>query len=260
MAAGVPLARVVRHLDEVLRIRDIPDYPGALNGLQLEADGDVTRVAVGVDASHAVIQGAIAQGAQLLVVHHGLFWGGAQRITGAFRARLKPAFDAGLAIYGAHLPLDAHPELGNNARLARTLGLEPTEGFGKFQTISVGVAGIADVATADLVARARAYAEGEGGQLVVAGPVEGKRTRRWALITGAGASSDALRQAAELGVDTFITGEGPHHTAIDGPELGITMLYAGHYATETIGVKAVGAHLERTFGLPWSFVPAPSGL
>ena len=88
----------------------------------------------------------------------------------------------------------------------------------------------------------------------------GKRTRRWALITGAGASSDALREAAALGVDTFITGEGPHHTAIDGPELGITMLYAGHYASETIGVKAVGAHLARTFGLPWSFIAAPSGL
>lgn len=260
MADALSLDRIARHLDEVLRTREIPDYPGALNGVQLDTDRPISRVAVGVDASQAVIAGAIAAGAELLVVHHGLFWGGAPRIVGPMRARLKPAFDAGLAIYGAHLPLDAHPELGNNVLLARALGLEPTAGFGRYQTISVGVSGTSDLDTSALVERTRAYSQQEGGQLVVAGPVAGKRTRRWALITGAGASSDSLREAAALGVDTFITGEGPHHTAIEGPELGITMLYAGHYATETIGVKAVGAHLERTFGLPWSFIPAPTGL
>ena len=260
MTDRVSLQRVARHLDEVLRVREVPDYPSALNGLQLESDRAVSRVAVGVDASHAVIAGAVAAGADLLVVHHGLFWGGAQRIVGPYRARLRTALDAGLAIYGAHLPLDAHPALGNNTLLARALGLEPSSGFGRFQTITVGVSGESDVATDELIERARRYASGEGGQVVVAGDTAGKRTRRWALITGAGASSDTLREAAERGVDTFITGEGPHHTAIEGPELGITMIYAGHYATETVGVKAVGAHLEQTFGLPWTFVPAPSGL
>lgn len=260
MVDALSLDRIVRHLDEVLRIRDLPDYGGALNGLQLGGEHAVSRVAVGVDASHDVITGAIAAGAQLLIVHHGLFWNGAQRLVGPARARLAPAFAAGLAIYGAHLPLDVHADLGNNPLLARALGLEPSEGFGRFQTVTVGVAGVADVATSDLVARVRAYADREGGQVVVAGPVDGKRTRRWALITGAGASSDSLREAAALGIDTFITGEGPHHTAIDGPELGITVIYAGHYATETIGVKALGAHLERTFGVPWSFIAAPSGL
>ncbi len=260
MADPLPLDRVVRHLDELLRIGEIPDYPGALNGLQLDSDRAVRRIAVGVDASRAVISGAISTGAELLIVHHGLFWGGAQRLVGPMRARLAPAFAAGLAIYGAHLPLDVHPEFGNNVLLARALGLEPDAGFGRFQSISVGVSGRSDLATSDLVDRVRAYATAEGGALVVAGPVTGKRTRRWALITGAGASSDALREAAALGVDTFIAGEGAHHTAIDGPELGITMLYAGHYATETIGVKAIGAHLANTFGLPWSFIAAPSGL
>ncbi|MBI3792215.1 MAG: Nif3-like dinuclear metal center hexameric protein, partial [Gemmatimonadetes bacterium] len=221
MAAALPLSRIVRHLDEVLRTREFPDYPGALNGLQLESDRDVDRVAVGVDASRAVIEGAIAQGARLLIVHHGLFWGGTQRIVGPVRARLKPAFDAELAIYGAHLPLDAHPELGNNPLLARALGLEPSDGFGRYQTATIGVSGTCDLPTGDLVARARALAQREGGDVVVAGLVAGKQTRRWALITGAGASSDALREAAALGVDTFITGEGPHHTAIEGPELGI---------------------------------------
>lgn len=260
MADPLPLDRIVRHLDELLRVAEVPDYPGALNGLQLDSDQPVSRVAVGVDASRAVIRGAIAADAQLLITHHGLFWGGAQRIVGPLRERLKPAFDAGLAIYGAHLPLDMHPDVGNNVLLARALGLEPDASFGRFQTICVGVSGASDLATSDLVNRVRAYADAEGGHLVVAGQVTGKRTRRWALITGAGASSDTLREAAALGVDTFITGEGPHHTAIDGPELGITMLYAGHYASETIGVKAVGAHLARTFGLPWSFIAAPSGL
>lgn len=258
--SGIALDRIVRHLDETLRVRDIPDYAGALNGLQLQGGRPIARLAAAVDASRVTIDGAIAVRADLLLVHHGLFWGGVQRITGPVYDRLAPCFAHGLAIYASHLPLDCHPTLGNNALFARELGLEPTEGFGRFETITVGVAGSSDLPTIDLVARARQFAVARGGGVVVAGAVEGKRTRRWALITGAGASSSSVREAADLGADTLIVGEGPHHTAVEGPEVGLTVIYAGHYATETLGVCALAAHLDQVFGLPWTFISAPTGL
>jgi putative NIF3 family GTP cyclohydrolase 1 type 2 len=116
------------------------------------------------------------------------------------------------------------------------------------------------VETTTLADRACAVAEREGGTLVTVGLTPGRRTRRWAICTGAGASSDTLREAAAAGVDTLIVGEGPHHTGVEAQELGIAVLYAGHYATETFGVRALGVELERTFGVPWSFVAAPTGL
>ena len=258
--SGLALDRLVRHLDETLRVPEIPDYPGALNGLQLDGSRPITRVAAAVDASQATIAGAIAAGADLLLVHHGLFWGGSQRITGPLYGRLSACFAHGLAVYASHLPLDCHPTLGNNALLAGELGLVPSDGFGRHESITVGVMGTSDVTTADLVARAQAFAAPRGGGVVVAGAVAGKRTRRWAIITGAGASSSSLREAAALGVDTLLVGEGPHHTAVEGPELGLTVIYAGHYATETLGVGALAAHVEQVFGVPWSFVDAPTGL
>ena len=257
---SVPLERIAEHLDAVLRTAEVPDYPGAMNGIQLEHLGPVTRCAVAVDASMRTIEGAVAAGANLLLVHHGLFWSGVQPLRGRFYERVRRLVQHDLAVYSSHLPLDLHPTLGNNALFARALGLEPTAPFARFQHISVGVMGDADVDTATLADRARAVAEREGGALVAVGMAAGRRTRRWALCTGAGASSDTLREAAAAGVDTLIVGEGPHHTGVEAQELDIAVLYAGHYATETFGVRALGAELERTFGLPWSFVAAPTGL
>jgi dinuclear metal center YbgI/SA1388 family protein len=257
---SVPLDRIAAHLDYVLRTGEIPDYPGAMNGIQVEHQGPVTRCAVAVDASVRTIEGTIAAKANLLVVHHGLYWSGVQPLRGRFYERARLLLEHDIAVYSSHLPLDLHPTLGNNPLFARELGLEPSAGFAQYQTITVGVMGETDVDTTALAARARAVAEREGGRLVTVGVVPGRRTRRWALCTGAGASSDTLREAAAAGVDTLIAGEGPHHTGVDAEELGIAVLYAGHYATETFGVRAVGAELERTFGLPWTFVPAPTGL
>lgn len=247
-------------LDTLLDTASVPDYPGALNGLQVECRGAVRRVAAAVDASLETIEKAIASRAQLLVVHHGLFWGGTQRITGRFYSRVERLITGGLAVYSAHLPLDLHPVLGNNVLLARALGLTPSGGFARYQNIFVGVSGEADIATEDIAERLAAHARTQGGAIVVSGDVSGHRTRRWAICSGAGASSDSLREASSLGVDTLIVGEGPHHTAIEARELGIVVLYGGHYATETFGVCALGAELERRFGLPWSFIEAPSGL
>jgi dinuclear metal center YbgI/SA1388 family protein len=257
---SAPLERIAHHLDALLRTAEVPDYPGAMNGIQVEHAGPVTRCAVAVDASVPTIQGAIAAGANLLIVHHGLFWSGAQPLRGRFYERVRLLLQHDVAVYASHLPLDLHPTLGTNPLLARALGLEPTAPFARFQQISVGVMGEADVDTATLADRARALAQREGGALVAVGVIPGRRTRRWAICTGAGASSDTLREAAAANVDTLIVGEGPHHTGVEAQELGIAVLYAGHYATETLGVRALGTELERTFGLPWSFVAAPTGL
>ena len=257
---AVPLTRIAEHLDALLDTASVPDYPGALNGVQVEHRGPVTRCAVAVDASLRTIEGAAAAGANLLVVHHGLFWSGTQPLCGRFYERVRLLMAHDIAVYSSHLPLDLHPTLGNNPLFARALGLEPTAGFARYQTITVGVMGEADVATSTLADRARVIAEREGGSIVTVGVRADRRTKRWALCTGAGASSQTLRDAAAAGVDTLIVGEGPHHTGVEAQELGIAVIYAGHYATETFGVRALGAELARTFDLPWAFVAAPTGL
>ena len=257
---AVTLGTIAAHLDELLRTSAIPDYPGALNGVQVENLQPITRVAVAVDASLQTIQGAIDVGANLLVVHHGLFWSGVQPLRGRVYERFRRLFAHDIAVYSSHLPLDLHPALGNNALLARALGLDPIEGFAHFQSMAIGVMGNADLDTRVLVARAEAIARADGGALVCVGVTPQRRTRRWALCTGAGASSETLREAVQAGGDTLIVGEGPHHTAVEAAEHGIAVLYAGHYATETFGVRAIGAELERRFELPWDFIAAPTGL
>jgi dinuclear metal center YbgI/SA1388 family protein len=254
------LDRIATHLDTLLHTAEVPDYTGALNGVQLEHRGPVTRCAVAVDASLRTIDGAISAGANLLLVHHGLFWSGAQPLRGRVYQRFQRLIANDVAVYASHLPLDLHPTVGNNALLARALSLEPTGGFARFQSISVGVIGDSDVATNDLASRLEQIADRDGGTLTAVGLTPGRRTRRWAICSGAGASSDSLREAAAAGVDTLIVGEGPHHTGVEGPEMGIAILYAGHYATETFGVRALGEEIERTFGIPWTFVAAPTGL
>ena len=259
-SAQAPLGDIARHLDTVLCTNEVPDYPGAMNGVQVEHDGPVTRCAVAVDASLHTIDTAIALNANLLVVHHGLFWGGAQPLRGRVFERVRRLLAHDVAVYASHLPLDRHPTLGNNAIMARTLELIPSAGFAHFQSIAIGVMGDTDVETSTLATRCDVLARREGGHLVTVGVTPGRRTRRWALCTGAGASSDTLHEASAAGVDTLIVGEGPHHTAVEATELGIAVLYAGHYATETFGVRALGEEIERTFGMPWSFVAAPTGL
>lgn len=258
--AAVALADIETHLDTLLRTAEVPDYAGALNGIQVENRASITRVAVAVDASLQTIQGAIDSGANLLIVHHGLFWSGVQPMRGRVFRRFQQLFAHDIAVYSSHLPLDLHPTLGNNTLLARALGLEPIGGFARFQAIHVGVTGITDVSTTSLLQGSELIARAHGGAVVAVGVHAERRTRRWAICSGAGASSDTLREAAENGVDTLIVGEGPQHTAVEAMELGIAVIYMGHYATETFGVRALGAELEQRFGLPWSFVAVPTGL
>ena len=254
------LATIAEYLDDLLQVAEIPDYPNALNGVQLSNRGKIRRVAAAVDFSRRTIEGTIAADANLLLVHHGMFWGGLQPWRGAQYERLALLMQHDVAVYSSHLPLDAHPEVGNNVLLAQALGLTPEAGFARHQNVEIGVQGSTDVPTEALVARARAFASKHGGN-VVATPLEaGRLTKRWAICTGAGAGVDTLREAAAKGIDTLIVGEGPHWTAVDAPESGLAIIYAGHYATETPGVLALAERIADRFGIPHVFIEAPTGL
>lgn len=253
------LRDVVQALDRELRTSEIPDYPGAVNGLQFANSGQVSRVAVAVDASRAAIEAAVAEKADLLVVHHGLFWAGVQPVTGIVYEKYRALMQHDIAVYASHLPLDLHPVHGNNVLLADAFGLAPSGGFARHKTVVIGVMGEADEPTSDIVARVTAAVAPYGGTVRTSMPTMGRRTREWAICSGGGASSDTLREARERGIDTLIVGEGPHHTTVDSIEQDLCVVYAGHYATETLGVQSVGRHLEAAFGLPWTFLHLPTG-
>jgi len=247
------LAEITAYLDQFLNTRGIIDYPGAHNGLQLESPGRVTKIGAAVDACETVLAQAVEQGIDLLLVHHGLLWI-PQRYTGSMYRKLKSAMAGGLAVYSSHLPLDLHPTVGNNAELCRALGLGPAEpAFGyKGQLIGLKVKA---ALTLEELARRLEAALGSSPHLCPGGPAT---TRCIGIVTG-GAGSE-VPQALGEGVDTFITGEGPHWSYTLAEELGINLFYGGHYATETFGVKALAAHLSERFALPWEFIDHPTGL
>lgn len=250
---STPLRDVVRFLDEHLRINEISDDANALNGLQVEAATEVTRVACAVDAGEPSIEEACLRGADLLVVHHGLLWGGHRPITGPHARKLKRCFMAGLSVYAAHLPLDIHLEVGNNAGILRALGLTADGGFGKYHGIEIGMTAPCDLTLEELAAQVRTKV-GEC-RLAGKGPA---RIRRLGVASGSGGS--LVASAARSGLDALLTGEGPHHAALDAEERGLHLLLAGHYRTETFGPKAVGALLAKAFAVPWSFIEHDTGL
>jgi len=250
------LSELVSHLDTELRIAEIADYSNALNGLQLEnRSGKVTKIVAAVDATLPVVRKAAAAGADLLIVHHGMFWTGLQTWTGPVFEKMKVAMDAGLAVYSAHLPLDVHPVLGNNAQIAKALGLTPSGGFLEYKGSNIGVTAEHEMPLDELVVKFKAALGGSPVHVCAGGP---KTTRKTGISSGGSGSEVAA--AAKAGIDTFITGEGPHWSYTLAEELGINVLYGGHYATETFGVKALAAHLEAKFGIPWEFVDHPTGL
>ncbi len=248
------LDELVAYLDEYLRVAEVPDAPTALNGLQVANEGTVSRLAVAVDASEWTLKGAVAQGADFLLVHHGLFWSGAQPVTGRRYRKLKLLLEADLAVYSAHLPLDVHPEVGNNAVLARALGVEVRGTFARDGGVDIGVWGELEIRREALCARLDELL-GARVRLVAGGP---ERVRRVGVVTGSGARS--IGEAAQLGLDALVTGEGAHHTYFDALEEGLNVYYGGHYATETWGVRALAQHLEARFGLPWQFLDFPTGM
>lgn len=249
---SAPLTAITSWLDEYLRIGAVPDHPNALNGLQVENSGLVVRLVAAVDASLGTIAG-VGRG-DLLLTHHGMLWDGNRPITGRRYSRIKALFDADAALYSAHLPLDLHPEVGNNVLLARGLGVSATEPFGLHQGVAIGVRGPLAIDRAELVARVGALLHASP-KLISGGP---PTVARIAIVSGA--AGGMVLEARNSGCDTLLTGEGAHHTYFDAMEWGINLLYAGHYATETLGVKALAEKAAQRFGLPWEFHDHPTGL
>jgi len=250
----VLLSAIVQHCDSLLRPETFTDYEGAWNGLQVENSGRVRQIAAAVDGSLATTKLAVAAGADLLLVHHGLFWGTTLPWTGSRRAMLRILLEGDLAVYSSHLPLDAHRRLGNNALLCAALGRHALRPFFLERGRPLGWQINLDMEREALAAKLGKIL-GRAPVVLPGGP---PRCRRVGVVTG-GAGSH-MRTAAAEGVDTFITGEGPHHTFALAEELGLNVLYGGHYATETFGVKALAAALSRKFQVPWVFLDHPSGL
>ena len=248
------LHSITAHLDDFLKIKTIHDWPNALNGLQIENSGPVKKIAASVDACEFTIREAAARGASLLLVHHGLFWGGLQAVTGAHFQKIQTALAHDLAVYSAHLPLDMHPRVGNNALFCAALGLKKTEPFFFGKNQFIGLQARTTMSRDELLRRC----EDATGSVVFLAPGGPEKVRRIGVVTG-GAGGEIAKAAAE-GVDTFITGEGPHHSYLLAEELGVNLIYAGHYATETFGVKALAAHVAKKFRVPWEFIDHPTGL
>lgn len=248
------LAELSAYLDEYLRVREIPDHTSALNGVQVESSRDIRRIAVAVDAVQGTIDAAAQGGADLLLVHHGLFWDGNQPVTGRRYRRLHALLAADLAVYSAHLPLDVHPEVGNNAVLARMLGVEIQGSFGSYKGYPLGVWGTLDMRREALCARLDELL-GSRVRMIAGGP---ERVQRVGIVSGG--AGDMIHAARATGLDAFITGEGVHHHFFDAEEGEINLFFGGHYATEVWGVRALAQHLEQRFGLAWSFIDHPTGL
>ncbi len=248
------LTEIVRYTDKYLRVHEIEDWPNALNGLQIGNSGQVTKIGATVDVSTRVLSEAAKKDVDLLLVHHGLFWPGLQPVTKALHRQLKIAFKDDIALYSAHLPLDIHPKVGNNAQLAAALGLRSTTPFLEEKGQLIGLKTRASISRNELL---RKLEKSLGGKVkaFAFGP---KRTKTIGIVTG-GAGSEIYRVAQEK-IDMFITGEAPHWAAVAAEELGINLILGGHYATETFGVKALAAHLSKRFKLPWEFLDFPTGL
>ena len=248
------LQEIVRYADEYLHIIEIEDWSNALNGLQVENSGAVSKIGAAVDASTRTFAAAAERGIDFLLVHHGIFWAGAQPITGPVRRQISTLFEHDIALYSAHLPLDVHPVVGNNAQLAQALGLTETEPFFEEKGQLIGLRSKTQIFPNELASKLE---QSLGGpvRLFASGPAT---TTAIGLITG-GAGGE-IYDVAEEGIDTFITGEAPHWAAVAAAELGLNLLLGGHYATETFGVKALAAHLAEHFGVPWEFLDAPTGL
>lgn len=245
---------LVAYLDDYLQVKTIEDRSN--NGLQVEGGDEIDRVALAVDAGLAAFQGAQATGAQMLVVHHGLFWGEPVRVTGIHRRRLQILLEAGISLYASHLPLDLHPEVGNNVTLARWLGLQNVAPFGDYHEHPVGVQGLLPE-PASLPQFAAQVERLLGEPVVRVWPFGPAVVRHVGVVSGG--AGFLVDEAARAGVDLFLTGEVSHSVYHTARELGINMVYGGHYATETAGLKALAEHLAARFGLRTQFLNLPTG-
>lgn len=245
---AVPTFEIVRYLDDLLRKGEFKDYTS--NGLQVEGAAQVTRVGFAVDACVATFEAL--QDCQMIVVHHGLWWPSVERLAGADRKRIAALLSRDVNLYVSHLPLDRHPQVGNNARILKGLGLECDEAFGE-----VGWLGeyAAPVGYDDFVSRVEGFLGTPVLRSLAFGPAQ---VSRIAVCSGGGGLS-YLDKAVGLGADVYLTGEASHPIYHAAREAGLNVVLGGHYATETWGVKALMPYLEETFGVETRFADHPTG-
>lgn len=247
------ILQLSNYLDKLLDISSIGDAPNALNGLQVQNTGEIKKVGLAVDLCQATIDLAIEKNCQMMFVHHGIFWGGLQPLRGAFYEKISTMMNANLGLYSAHIPLDLHPVLGNNRALADLIGLENIEPFGEYDGIKIGFKGRIKKKSTETLAQELTEKLGSPVKVIGEGDIESV-----GLVTGGAA--DIVRQASREGLDAYITGEGANHHYHEAIEGQCILIFAGHYATETGGVKAVGHHLEQKFQITTEFLDYPTGL
>lgn len=244
---------LIAYLDGYLRVDEIED--ASQNGLQVEGPEEVTRIAFAVDGCQASFERAVAAGAQLLVVHHGLFWDKPRRLVGPLFRRVRTLIEGGCGLYAVHLPLDFHPRVGNNAEMARLLGLEDTRAFGEYHGSEIGVGGVFDppLPLEALVERLERIIGEPPLRVLAHGP---GAVSRVGCVSGGAAF--LIEQVSEAGFDTYVTGETSHSHFHNAAEYGLNVIYGGHYATETLGVRALARRVEEEFGLATTFLDIPT--
>lgn len=247
------LSEINQYLDQVLKHSEISDYSGAQNGIHLENSGSVQQLIAAVDANVLTLNTASQTPSSLLIVHHGLAWNGLCPLTGGKYRMIKSAIESDLAVYSTHLPLDAHPEYGNNALLTRTLGFEQSTPFLEIKGTLLSQLVEMSMNRDELTQRLKTAIG--SAQLIPAGPQETKR-----ILISSGSGNSLLNECAGKNIDTIVTGEVSHDVFSQAYEAGTNIILGGHYATETLGVKAITQHLSEKYDLPWKFIDEPSGL
>ena len=225
----------------------------AINGLQVENNGQVHKIALAVDATQKTIDDAIESKADLLIVHHGIFWCGLRPIVGWWRHKIETCLSHNLAVYSAHLPLDVHPTLGNNIGIARALGLSRISPEMERHGIALAVSGIFDGSVGEL---SRLYAEVTEAE--VTGNIDDPDAPAERVIISSGSAGPEIYRIQEKGFTTFLTGEQNHWVLNAAHDMHMNVLFAGHYASDTFGVKSLGAMLHERYELPTVFIHNPT--
>lgn len=246
------LSQITEYLDDFLMISHIPD--SSLNGLQVETDRNISKIALAVDATLETFEQAKAKDAELIIAHHGLFWDKVP-IRGALYRRVRYLIENRIGLYAAHIPLDMHSEVGNNAELAKILGLENAKPFLRYKGSLIGLVG--EIETMDIDEIVKLLENQIPGDIKIV-PLGKREITKVAICSGGGGEN--LDQAIEAGADLYLTGETSHEAVALARDAEISIIFAGHYGTETLGPKALGKHIETKFGLPTVFIEAPTGL
>ena len=257
MSAELTTEKLDAFFRNILDIEGFSSIDDSLNGIQVDNDGSpVRKIAFGVDASMETFEKAAAVNAGMLFVHHGLFWGSPLRVKGHLRKRIKFLLDHNICLYGVHLPLDQHPKLGNNAEIAKLIGLENVEPFGFYHGKNIGYKGtFTKPVTLDEIAEKMNFM----GRPPTGVFPFGKKENKSAAVMSGGAAKEA-KQAIEDGVDVYVTGESAHGVYHDCLESGLNMIAGGHYCTEVWGVRAIMRHCQDELGIDAEFVDVPTGL